>query len=104
MMTVATAARQQTSESSFWERICYREYTTRQRFRLADLRVRIRLGGEGFFGAGLGARQGFANHGEIGRDAEVAGAPVAQLGHHGDEFVAGLGEVVGDLRRNGWLD
>ena len=61
-------------------------------------------GGEGFSGAGFGARRGFADHGEIGRDAQVAGAPVAQLGHHGDEFITGFGEAVSDLRRNGWLD
>lgn len=61
-------------------------------------------GGDGFSGVGFGALRGFADHGEIGRDAEVASAPVAQVGHHGDEVVASLGEVVGDLRRNGWPD
>ena len=58
-------------------------------------------GGEGFSGAGFGARRSFADHGEIGRDAEVAGAPVAHVGHHGDEVVTGFGEVVSDLRRRG---
>ena len=41
-----------------------------------------------------------ADHREIWRDAEIAGAPVAKLGHHGDKFVASFGEVVGYLRRS----
>ena len=61
-------------------------------------------GGDGFSGVGFAARRSFADHGEIGRDAEVAGAPVAHGGHHGDEVVTGFGEVVSDLRRGGRLD
>ena len=34
----------------------------------------------------------------------MAGAPVAQFGHHRDEVVAGFAEVVGHLLRHGCLD
>src|SRR5258708_35852501 len=54
----------------------------------------VNSGSEGFSGARFGAPGGFADHGEIGRDAEVASAPVAQLGHHGDEFVASSAQAV----------
>ena len=58
------------------------------------------LRSDGFSGAGFGA----ADHGKVGRDTQVPGAPVAHVGQHGDQVVAGFAEVVGDLRRPGRFD
>src|SRR2546428_373783 len=54
----------------------------------------------GFSGAGFGS----ADHGKVGRNPKMARPPMAHLGQQGDEVVAGFAEVVGDLRRRGWLD
>src|SRR5438094_9056741 len=42
--------------------------------------------------------------GSVGRNPKMASPPRAHLGQQGDEVVAGFAEVVGDLRRRGWLD
>ena len=65
-------------------------------------------GGDGFSGAGLGFgcfEIGCpANHREIGRDAQMACAPLTHFGHHRNQIVAGFGEAVGDLRWSRLLD
>ena len=57
-------------------------------------------GGDGFSGAGFGA----ADHWKVGRNAKIASAPMAHVSQHGNEVIAGFGEVVGDLRRRGRFD